>query len=52
MFYKCTSLIEGPKILPAETLTNNCYTSMFYECTSLTTAPELPATTLAASCYS
>ena len=25
---------------------------MFYQCTSLTTAPELPATTLAGSCYS
>ena len=25
---------------------------MFYNCTSLTTAPELPATTLTASCYS
>jgi hypothetical protein len=24
---------------------------MFYKCSSLTTAPELPATTLAGSCY-
>lgn len=29
-----------------------CYKSMFYHCTSLIQAPELPATTLAASCYS
>ena len=28
-----------------------CYYSMFYGCTSLTTAPSLPATTLARSCY-
>ena len=28
-----------------------CYTFMFYECIALTTAPELPATTLADSCY-
>ena len=30
---------------------NNCYTNMFDNCTSLTTAPELPATTLADYCY-
>lgn len=30
---------------------NNCYSSMFSGCTSLTTAPELPATTLASGCY-
>ena len=29
-----------------------CYTSIFQGCTSLTTAPELPATTLADGCYS
>jgi hypothetical protein len=28
-----------------------CYSGMFAECASLTTAPELPATTLADSCY-
>ena len=28
-----------------------CYSSMFYNCTSLTTAPKLPATTLANNCY-
>ena len=31
---------------------NDCYNSMFYGCTSLTTAPALPATTLANDCYS
>ena len=30
---------------------NCCYSSMFYGCSSLTQAPELPATTLAYSCY-
>ena len=33
------------------TLTDHCYFSMFYNCTSLTSAPELPATTLANYCY-
>ena len=32
-------------------MTNGCYNSMFSGCTSLTTAPELPAMTLANSCY-
>ena len=30
---------------------NFCFNSMFTDCTSLTTAPELPATTLAKHCY-
>ena len=38
-------------LLPATTLTKNCYSSMFNGCTGLTTAPELPATTLAEGCY-
>ena len=38
-------------ILPATTLSDDCYYSMFHGCTSLTTAPVLPATTLANSCY-
>lgn len=33
------------------TLTTGCYSNMFNGCTSLTTAPTLPATTLASSCY-
>ena len=33
------------------TMDEYCYNNMFYNCTSLTTAPELPATTLADSCY-
>ena len=31
---------------------NAKFCSLFYECSSLTTAPQLPATTLAKSCYS
>lgn len=33
------------------TMADFCYFGMFKGCTSLTTAPELPATVLAASCY-
>ena len=33
------------------TMTGDCYSNMFYGCTSLTTAPTLPATTLAEYCY-
>lgn len=38
-------------ILPATTLTNDCYRAMFSLCTTLVTAPQLPATTLANECY-
>lgn len=38
-------------ILPATTLTNDCYRAMFSLCTTLVTAPQLPATTLAKECY-
>ena len=33
------------------TMVTGCYGYMFHGCTSLTTAPELPATTLAFGCY-
>ncbi len=36
-----------PTSIPA----SNCYHNMFRSCTNLTTAPELPATTLAKFCY-
>ncbi|MBQ4533180.1 MAG: fimbrillin family protein [Alistipes sp.] len=51
LFKNCTSLTSAP-VLPATTLTENCYSQMFYGCTSLETAPALPATTLAKGCYS
>jgi hypothetical protein len=38
-------------ILPATTLTNDCYRAMFSGCTNLTTAPVLSATTLVTRCY-
>ena len=38
-------------VLPATTLTQNCYDSMFLECMALTTGPTLPATTLTSGCY-
>ena len=54
----CTGNIES--LLDYETvaagqhpaMAENCYSYMFYGCTSLTTAPSLPATTLANYCYS
>ena len=40
-------------ILPATTLTVECYSGMFYNCRNLTHAPKLlPATTLTTYCYS
>lgn len=36
---------------PTSIPTSDCYHNMFYGCTNLTTAPELPATTLASYCY-
>ena len=36
---------------PTSITVGDCYHSMFYGCTNLTTAPELPATTLASYCY-
>ena len=53
LFKNNTHLINAENlVLPATTLTDDCYENMFDGCTSLTTAPELPATTLAESCYS
>ena len=42
----CNSLIGN-----SVTLGDYQFVYLFYECTSLTTSPELPATTLAESCY-
>ena len=40
------------KTCQSTTISNNyCYCRMFFRCTSLTTAPALPATTLANYCY-
>ena len=47
------NLLDAPTVARGNhpEMTANCYAHMFEGCTSLTTAPELPATTLAASCY-
>ena len=52
IFRNCTGLTSAENlVLPATTLTENCYYCMFDSCTSLTTAPALPATILALGCY-
>ena len=52
LFYNCSKLVSAENLLlPAMTLTRDCYDSMFVSCTSLTTAPALPATALAQNCY-
>lgn len=51
MFSGCTSLLYGPKILPATMLCSECYYCMFENCTSLLESPILPALTLSYRCY-
>ena len=50
-YSKMTSDEEHKLVLPATTLTNDCYHHMFYGCSNLTIAPELPAPTLKNLCY-
>ena len=38
-------------VLPATTLSSNCYRYTFQNCSGLTEAPTLPATTMAEACY-
>jgi hypothetical protein len=51
MFNNCSSMTQGPSILPATTVYPGCYNNMFGGCGSLIVAPELPAKTLASRCY-
>ncbi len=54
LFYQNTHLkshAEKELVLPATSLTENCYGGMFNGCTALTKAPALPATTLVKRCY-
>ena len=52
LFNKCVNLVDASNlILPATTLSRNCYSGMFEGCKNLTTAPELPAKILADYCY-
>ena len=37
--------------MSTNTVSDRCYNALFFGCTSLTTAPKLPATTLALACY-
>lgn len=52
LFKNARNLIDASKLVLPATTGYSCYEEMFYGCTSLTTAPELPATTLADNCYS
>ena len=53
LFKNCRRLrFAGNLILPATTLSVDCYTAMFQGCSSLTVGPALPATTLTEGCYS
>ena len=53
MFNGCKSLVNGPSSIGVSNtkMTYSACTFMFSGCTALTTAPELPATTLAPYCY-
>ena len=50
--YKVPNIIDVSNlVLPATTLTKDCYEYMFYNCTNIKKAPVLPATTLTNLCY-
>ena len=52
LFKDATGLVDAENlVLPATSLSSDCYEAMFLRCTSLTTAPALPATTLIFDCY-
>lgn len=52
LFSSATNITSAINLqLVEDILTPYCYYSMFYNCSSLTTAPALPATTLAQGCY-
>lgn len=51
VFFGSTFLYDAKELKLPNDATESCYYNIFQGCTSLTTAPELPATTLAQSCY-
>ena len=51
LFYNNKNIVNAENLVLPLNVTENCYYYMFGFCTSLTTAPELPATTLANYCY-
>jgi hypothetical protein len=53
LFSHCNDIIDASElVLSSETVGEYAYSEMFSGCRNLTTAPELPATTLAEGCYS
>jgi hypothetical protein len=48
-FEGCTSLVKGPKELPATTLSKQCYRNFFLNCSSLKKGPKIMATTVRAA---
>ena len=51
-FYGLGVIDASGLLLPARTLTPNCYSGMFIYCSSLVSAPALPALVLSRGCYS
>lgn len=51
LFYECTGMTSAENLVLPENVNQYCYGQMFRNCSGLTTAPVLPATTLAQSCY-
>ena len=51
VFFGSAFLYDAKELKLPNDATESCYYNTFQGCTSLTTAPELPATTLAQSCY-
>ena len=51
LFDRSTTLQDAGDLILIADLTSYCYYRMFFGCGSLTSAPELPATTLANYCY-
>ena len=52
LFQNNSSIISAKHLILPPNTSHGCYQDMFYRCTSLTSAPDLPATTLADYCYS
>ena len=51
LFKNCTTLKSAKNLILPQSISKYCYVGMFEGCSSLTTAPALPATTLAEQCY-
>ena len=51
LFFGATYLVDASQLVLPDSTQTRCYYNMFRNCSSLTTAPALPATTLADYCY-